>query len=176
MATTKWTLDPVHSELQFKIRHLMISNVTGDFKKFDGTVETEGDDLTTAKVQFSADVNSINTNNEQRDGHLKSADFFDVEKHPEIKFEGAGMAKKDEENYTMTGNLTMKDATLPVTLDVVFGGIGKDAYGRTKAGFTIAGKLNRKDYGLSWTALTEAGGLALGDEVKIHAEVQFVKG
>ncbi len=175
MATSKWVLEPAHSELQFKIRHLMISNVSGSFNKFDGSVETEGDDLTTAKVNFTIDADSISTNNEQRDGHLKSGDFFDVATHPSITFEGAGMQKVGDEDYKMNGNLTMHGVTHPVALNVEFGGIAKDPWGNTKAGFTVEGKINRKDFGLAWNAPTEAGGLLVGEEVKISANVQFVK-
>ncbi len=175
MATSKWVLEPAHSELHFKIRHLMISNVSGSFGKLDGSVETEGDDLTTAKVNFSVAVDSISTNNEQRDGHLKSGDFFDAATYPAITFESNGMTKVDDENYTVTGNLTMHGVTKPVSLNVEFGGIAKDPYGNTKAGFSIEGKLNRKDFGLSWNAPTEAGGLMVGEDVKISASVQFVK-
>ncbi len=175
MATSKWVLEPAHSELQFKIRHLMISNVSGSFNKFDGSVETEGDDLTTAKVNFTIDADSISTNNEQRDGHLKSGDFFDVATHPSITFEGTGMEKVGDEDYKMNGNLTMHGVTHPVALNVEFGGIAKDPWGNTKAGFTVEGKINRKDFGLAWNAPTEAGGLLVGEEVKISANVQFVK-
>ena len=175
MATAKWALEPAHSELQFKIRHLMISNVTGSFQKFDATVETEGDDLTTAKVTFSADVDSISTNNEQRDGHLKSPDFFDVASHPKLSFESTSFEKKDGESYKLNGNLTMHGVTHPVSLDVEHGGVVKDPWGNTRTGFEINGKLNRKDWGLSWNNPTDTGGLMLGEDVKIHANVEFVK-
>ncbi len=176
MATTTWTLDPAHSELQFKIRHLMITNITGSFNKFEGTVETEDTDLTTAKINFTIHVDSINTNNEQRDGHLKSGDFFDAASHPAITFVSDVMAKVDDENYAVAGNLTMHGVTNPVTLNAEFGGIVKDAWGNTRAGFTVEGKLNRKDFGLVWNAPTEAGGVMVGEDVKIHANVQFIKG
>src|ERR1700748_326371 len=122
METTKWVLEPTHSEIQFKVRHMMISNVTGNFNKFNATVETEGDDLTTAKVHFTAVIDSISTNNEQRDGHLKSADFFDAASHPELKFEGTGMEKVNEDEYKLHGNLTMRGVTKPVTLKAEYGG------------------------------------------------------
>lgn len=175
MATTNWALEASHSEVQFKVRHMMISNVTGHFNKFDATVVTEGDDVTTANVQFSADVNSVSTNNEQRDGHLKSADFFDAGSHPQITFTGSGMEKASDDTYKMHGQLTMRGVTHPVTLNVEFGGIAKDPWGNVRAGFTVEGKLNRKDYGLAWTAITEAGGIVVGDEVKLMANVEFVK-
>ncbi|OSZ78186.1 hypothetical protein CAP35_07960 [Chitinophagaceae bacterium IBVUCB1] len=175
MATTNWALDASHSELQFKVRHMMISNVTGEFQQFNGTVTTEGDDFTTANIQFTADVNSITTKNEQRDGHLKSADFFDAANHPEMKFESTKLEKQDEASYKLHGNLTIRATTLPVTLDVEYGGTIKDPWGNTRSGFVVEGKINRKDYGLNWSALTEAGGLVVSDDVKIHAAVEFVK-
>lgn len=176
MATTKWTLDASHSEIQFKVRHMMISNVSGEFQKFDASVETEGDDFTTAKINFTADVDSITTKNEQRDGHLKSPDFFDAANHPQLKFEGTKLEKVDDESYKLHGNLTIRETTKPVTFDVEYGGTIVDPWGATRAGFTIDGKVNRKEYGLQWQALTEAGGLVVGDDVKIHANVEFVKG
>ncbi len=175
MANTKWVLEPSHSELQFKIRHLMIANVTGNFKKFEGTVETDGDNLETAKINFSADVDSITTHNEQRDGHLKSPDFFDVASHPSINFESTSFTKEDEENYKLHGNLTMHGVTLPVSLNVEYGGTIKDPWGNIRSGFTVEGKINRKDFGLSWNAPTEAGGLMVGEDVKVHASMEFVK-
>ena len=175
MATTKWVLEPTHSELQFKIRHLMISNVTGSFSKFEGAVETEDDNLETARINFTTDVNSLSTNNEQRDGHLKSADFFDVASHPTITFESTSFQKESGENYKLNGNLTMHGVTKPVTLDVEHGGVIKDPWGYTRTGFTVEGKINRKDFGLSWNAATETGGVMLGEDVKLHANVEFVK-
>lgn len=174
MSTTKWALDPTHSEVSFKIKHMMISNVSGNFKAFNASGETQGDDFTTAKVSFNADVNSITTNNEQRDGHLKSADFFDTEKYPHLKFETTKI-EKDGDDYIVNGNLTIRDVTKPVKLKAELGGIAKDPYGNTKAGFTLEGKINRKDFGLTWSAVTEAGGIVVSDDVKLYAEVQFVK-
>jgi polyisoprenoid-binding protein YceI len=175
MSTTKWALDATHSEVQFKVKHLMISNVTGFFKKFEGTVETEGDDFTTAKIHFSADVDSINTNNEQRDGHLKTGDFFDAAAHPQIKFESAKLEKISTENYKLHGNLNMKGVSKAVVLDVDFGGIAKDPYGNTRAGFTVNGKINRQDFGVSFNGVTETGGLLLGNDISIHSNIEFIK-
>ena len=175
METTKWALETTHSEVQFKVRHMMISNVTGHFEKFAATVETEGDYLTSAKVHFTADVDSIATNNEQREAHLKSADFFDADNHSQVIFESTKMVKTGENKYKLYGNLTMRGNTHPIALDVEHGGTIKDPYGLTRCGFTVDGKVNRKDYGLTWNALTEAGGMVVSDEVKIHANVQFVK-
>ena len=175
MASTKWVLDPTHSDLQFKIKHLMITNVTGTFGQLSGDVTAEGDDFSNAAVNFTIGADSINTNNEQRDGHLKSPDFFDVAAHPEITFASTNLAKKGGDDYTLEGNLTMHGVTKPVSLDVEFGGIQQDPYGQTKAGFEVSGKINRKDFGLSWGAVTETGGVMLGDDVKLTANVQFVK-
>ncbi len=174
MATTKWVLDPMHSELQFKIRHLMITNVTGQFTQFSAEAETDGDDMSTMKIGFSADAASVNTGNEQRDGHLKGADFFDVEKYATLTFASTKVVK-DGDDYTVEGNLSMHGETKPVTLNVEFGGIQQDPYGQTKAGFEVTGKINRKDFGLSWGAVTETGGVMLGDDVKLTANVQMVK-
>ncbi len=174
MAIT-WKVDPMHSDVQFKIRHLMVTNVTGSFKKFDVTAETETDDFRTAKnIVFTADIDSINTNDEQRDAHLKGADFFEAEKHPQLKFTSASYQKNSEE-VTLTGDLTMKGVTKPVTLNVEYGGSVVDPYGRSKAGFTVTGKISRKDFGLTWGAVTEAGNVVLGDDVKFTCEIQLVK-
>lgn len=175
MTTTKWGLDPTHSEIGFKIKHMMISNVTGQFTKFNVNAETEGDDFSKAKINFNADVNSINTNNEQRDGHLKSPEFFDAEKFPTVSFESTSIEKKNDEEYKLKGNLTIKDVTKPVELHVNHGGIGKDPWGNTKAGFTLEGKINRKDFGLTWNAALETGGVLVNDELKIFSEIQLAK-
>ncbi len=175
METTKWGLDSAHSDITFKVKHMMIANVTGSFTKFNVDATTEGNDFSKAKINFTADAASINTNNEQRDGHLKSPDFFDAEKFPNLKFESISMQKKSDEDYTLNGNLTIKDVTKPVTLEVNFGGIGNDPYGNTKAGFSITGKINRKDFGLTWNAALEAGGVMVGEELKIHSEIQLAK-
>ncbi|EHQ24254.1 YceI family protein [Mucilaginibacter paludis] len=175
MATTKWVLDPMHSEVQFKIKHLVISTVTGSFKKFEGSVETEGDTFEGATVEFALDVDSIDTNQEQRDGHLKSAEFFDAEKYPKISFKSTSLEKVDDEDYKLNGDLTIKDVTKPVSLDVEFGGTATDFYGNLKAGFEIKGKINRKEFGLVWDGVTEAGSIVLGEDVKLTINVQFAK-
>ena len=174
MATTKWVLDPMHSEVQFKIKHLVISTVTGAFKKFDGSAETEGDSFDNAQVRMSLDVDSIDTNQDQRDQHLKADDFFSVAAYPNITFESTGLAKSGSD-YKLTGNLTIKDVTKPVTLDVEYGGTATDFYGNTKAGFEVSGKINRKDFGLTWEGITEAGSIVVSDEVKLLASLQFAK-
>jgi polyisoprenoid-binding protein YceI len=175
MATTKWTLDPTHSELGFKIRHLMITNVSGTFKTFSAEAETEDLDFTTARVSLTADMNSISTNNEQRDGHLRNADFFETDKHPQLTFRSTKLEKKDAETFILHGDLTMKGITKPVKLDVEFNGLTKDPWGGERAGFVVTGKINRTEWGLSFNAALETGGLMLGEDVKISAEVQLVK-
>lgn len=172
---TKWKLDPTHSELGFKVKHMMITNVSGSFEKFDVNVETDGTDFSAAKIDFTADTDSISTGNADRDNHLKTGDFFDAASYPVIRFVSSRMEKKDDENYTMKGDLTIRDVTKPVTLNVEFGGIGKDPWGNEKAGFTITGKINRTEYKLNWNAALETGGILVGEEVKIHAEIQLVK-
>ncbi len=175
MATTKWTIDTTHSEVQFKVKHMMISTVTGYFSQFDSTVETEGDDFTTAKVQFTADLNSISTNNEQRDAHLKTSDFFDAENHPQIRFEGSRLEKKDDEHFILHGDLTIRGITKPMQLDVTYGGVIEDPWGNTRAGFTVEGKIKRKEFGLHWDNVTEAGGIVVSDDVRMLVNAEFVK-
>lgn len=175
MSTTKWVIDPSHSNIGFKVKHLMISTVSGEFGSYSGTLTTEGDSFEGASVEFSADVNSINTGNEQRDGHLKSPDFFDADNHPAITFKSNGFTKKGDDEYEMTGDLTIRGVNKPVKLAVEFAGIVQDPYGNTKAGFSINGKINRKDFGLAWSAVTEAGSVVVGEEVRLVMEVQLLK-
>lgn len=176
MATTKWAFDITHSDIQFKIKHLMISTVTGQFTKFEGAVETDGDDFSTAKATFAADINSISTNNEQRDAHLRNGDFFDAENHPQLTFTSDKIEKRDAENYKIYGTLTMKGVSKPIILEGEFGGIlAKDPWGLTRVGFAITGKLSRKDFGVSFGLVTDAGGVGLGEEVKLLVNAQFVK-
>lgn len=172
---TSWKIDPAHSEIQFKVRHLMVTNVTGYFRKFDLTVETETDDFNTAKkIEFTADLDSIETNNEQRDTHLKSDDFFNAEKFKQLKFSGKEYQSDDDE-ATLEGALTIRDVTKPIKLKVDFGGSVVDPYGQTKAGFTVTGKISRKEYGLTWNAVTEAGQVVVSDDIRILCEIQLVK-
>lgn len=173
--TTKWVLDPTHSEILFKVKHLMITNVKGEFRKKQGEVIAKGNDFSQAAVNLVIDAASIDTNEDGRDGHLRSGDFFDVENHKQITFEGTSFKKLDEENYQLKGMLTIKGVSKEVTLDVEFGGINKDPWGNEKAGFSVNGKINRKDWGLNWNAALETGGVLVSEEVKISAEVQFVK-
>ena len=176
MATTNWILDPSHSEVEFKIKHMMISNVSGQFRKFECTVQTEGEDFMTAKVAFSADVDSITTGSDQRDGHLKSPDFFDAAKFPAVKFVNTKYENVDNDgSYEVYGDLTIHGVTKNVKLDAEFGGVIKDPWGNTRAGITISGKINRKEFGLTWSGATETGSLIVSDEVRIHVALEFVK-
>lgn len=175
MSTTKWSLDPTHSELGFKIKHLMISNVSGSFTKFDVQTETSSDDFRDAQVVANVNVSSINTSNGQRDEHLRNADFFEVQTHPNLVFKSTKVEKLNSENFSLYGDLTIKDITKPVKLAVEFNGIAKDAWGNIKAGFTINGKINRKDFGITYNAVMETGGVMLGEEVKINGDIQLVK-
>jgi polyisoprenoid-binding protein YceI len=176
MATKKWVVDPTHSEIQFKIKHLMITNVTGSFNIFNVNAETEDEDFTKAKISFTADTASVSTGNEQRDGHLTSADFFDAEKFPQIKFTATKYENVDNDgSYELYGDLTIKEVTKAIKLSVEFGGIAKDPWGNTKAGFTISGKINRKDFGLTWNAATETGGVLVSEEVRINCEIQLIE-
>lgn len=172
---TLWGLDASHSEVHFKIKHLMISTVTGTIGSFEGRVETSGDDFSAARVFFSADAASISTGDAQRDGHLASADFFLAEEHPKITFESTSFEKTGDHSYVMKGNLNIRGISKPVSLNVEYSGIAKDPWGNTKAGFTIDGRINRKDWGLNWNAALEAGGFLLADEVRILCEVQLAK-
>jgi len=172
---TKWTLDPTHSELVFKVRHMMITNVKGEFRKFDASILSDGADFTKSSIDVTIDAASIFTNEDKRDGHLKSADFFDVENFSTLTFKGISFKKAGEDEYKLTGELTIKGVSKEVELDVEFGGINKDPWGNEKAGFSVEGKINRKDFGLNWNAALETGGVLVSEEVKISAEVQFVK-
>lgn len=172
---TKWAIDPTHSEVQFKVKHLVISTVTGTFNKFDGHIETESEDFTDAKIHFEIDVNSIDTNQEQRDGHLKSPDFFDAGKYPKIVFNSTSFKKVKGDQYKLTGALTIKDVTKQVELDVEYGGSATDPYGNNKVGFEVTGKINRKEFGLNWNAITEAGAIVVADEIKININIQAAK-
>ena len=166
---TKWNLDTTHSEITFKVRHMMISNVKGAFNTFTAEVEAEDDTFKNAKVSATIQTDSIDTNNADRDTHLKSADFFNVEQNPTITFESDSLADD------VTGHLTINGVTKPVQLEVEFGGINQDPWGNTKAGFTFEGKIKRSDFGLNWNAALETGGVIVSDEVKISGELQFVK-
>lgn len=174
MATTKWAIDPTHSEIGFKVKHMMFTNVSGKFGIYDATIATENDNFENAVIEFSADIDSINTNNTDRDNHLKSGDFFDAENHPKLTFKASSFAK-DGEDYELTGDLTLRGVTKSVKFPVEFSGLMKDPWGNTKAGLNISGKINRKDWGLNWNSALETGGVLVGEEVKLNIELQLAK-
>lgn len=171
---TNWLIDPMHSEVHFKVKHLVISTVTGTFKSFEGSLETSKADFQDAIIQFSMDVNSIDTNQEHRDVHLKSADFFDAEQFPKISFKSTSFVKNGDD-YVLTGDLTVKNVTKQVKLDVEFGGVATDFYGNEKAGFEVSGKISRKEFGLTWEGITEAGAIVVGDDIKLSMNIQLAK-
>jgi polyisoprenoid-binding protein YceI len=172
---TTWKIDTTHSEIGFKIKHLVISTVSGKFTSFEGKLEGEPGDLKNAKISFTADIDSIHTGNEQRDGHLKSADFFDAAKYSKLTFVSTKIEQKDGSEYKVTGDLTIRNVTKSVTLNAEFGGVQNNFYGQTVAGFEITGKINRQDFGLTWSAVTEAGGIVVSDEVKLAINTELVK-
>lgn len=170
MKNTNWTLDSTHSEIAFKVKHMMISTVTGHFEDFEASAKTDGDDFNNASIEFWAKTDSINTKNEDRDGHLKSDDFFNSEKYPKMQF-----VSKSFTGSQLIGDLTIRDITKEVTLDAELNGIAVDPYGQTKAGFEITGEINRKDFNLTWSAVTEAGNIVVSDKVKLVIDVQLIK-
>ena len=174
-AKTTWVIDPTHSEIAFKVKHLMISNVKGSFSEFSGQVVTDGDDFSTAEISFQINPASISTGVADRDGHLKSPDFFDVEKFTEITFTSGKLSKTGDDEFTLSGNLAIKGVIQHVKLEVEFGGLMTDPWGNEKAGFNLNGKINRKDFGLTWNAALEAGGVLVGDEIRISCDVELAK-
>lgn len=174
-AQQQWTIDPMHSEIKFSVKHLMISKVSGSFGQFSANAMMQNADLTKASVTFEAEINSIQTGNEQRDGHLKSADFFDAENFPSLSFTSSEITQKNDETYTMKGILKIKAVEKEVSLEVVKNGTMVDFYGNTKMGLEIRGKINRKEFGLNWSATTEAGGIVVSDEVKLEIEIQMME-
>lgn len=170
----KWSVDPVHSVIEFKVRHLMIAHAKGSFKTFDASIYTTGKDFTTAEIDFWIDASSINTSDEKRDEHLKSAEFFDVDKHKQITFKSSTIGKAGADGmHELWGELTMVGITKNVKLNVEFGGISKDPWGNEKAGFAITGKINRSDWGLVWNAPMETGGFLVSEEVTISCEIEL---
>jgi polyisoprenoid-binding protein YceI len=167
---TVWNIDTTHSEINFKVKHMMISTVSGSFEKFDGKVETSNEDFKNGNFSFSAEIDSVNTNNKDRDKHLKSEEFFGAEKKPKLTF-----ISKSFDGDKMVGDLTIKGVTKEVTLDAEYNGTAVDPYGQTKAGFEFEGNINRKDFGLTWSAVTEAGSVVVSDKVKLIASLQFIK-
>jgi polyisoprenoid-binding protein YceI len=175
IAATSWAIDQAHSEVSFKVKHLMISNVKGTFGQFEGSVITAGNDFNDAEIDFKLNASSIHTGDAQRDGHLKGSDFFDAENYPFISFKSTSMTKLNDDHYSLTGHLTIKDKTLPVTLKAEYGGTMKDPWGNEKSGFTVSGKINRKDWGLNWNAALETGGVLVSEEVALNADIQLLK-
>lgn len=176
MSTTTWKLDPAHTQIEFKVKHMMFTTVTGTFTNFGADVVTEGENFMSAKISFYAETASITTHSEQRDAHLRSADFFESEKYPRMTFSATGFRMVDNDgSYEMIGDLTIRDITKSVKLGVEFGGILKNPWGQEVAGFTISGKINRKDWNLNWNAALEAGGFLVSDDVRIQCEVQLLK-
>ena len=174
-AQTTWMIDNSHSQVMFTVSHLVISEVTGSFKGFTGTISATKPDFTDAKIEFNVDVNTVNTDNEMRDNHLKGDDFFNAGKYPKMTFKGTGLKKVSGNKYTLSGELTIRDVTKPITLDVTYFGTTNDPWGNTKAGFKIKGKINRFDYNLKWNTLTEAGGAVVGEEVEIVCNLELAK-
>lgn len=175
LVRTKWAIDTAHSEVLFKVRHLVISTVTGKFDKFEGSMSASADDFSDAEIEFSADANSVNTNNADRDAHLKSAEFFDAANHPKIMFRSRNVRKTGDNEYVVNGDLTIRGVTKNIDLQVEYGGSTKDPWGNTKAGFEISGKVNRKEFGLTWNALTESGGMVVADEVKLQLNIEMMR-
>ncbi|MGC4042004.1 MAG: YceI family protein [Flavobacterium sp.] len=175
MSTTKWIIDPTHSEIGFRVRHMMFSNVSGKFQKFESTIETEGDNFEKSTIRFNADVASITTGNADRDTHLLSPDFFDTAKYPKIIFNAESFAKKNDGEYILTGSLEMHGTTKTISLPIEYSGLLKDPWGNIKAAFAIDTRINRKDWGLNWNSVLETGGLLVSDEVRLVIELQFIK-
>jgi len=173
---TKWNIDAAHSEITFKVKHLVISTVTGKFKEFDASIETDNEDFENATISFEAAIDSIDTGNEDRNNHLKSDDFFNAAEFPTMKFTSTSFKKTGIGEYKLIGDLTIRDNTKTIELDAEYGGTVVDPYGNTKAGFEVTGKINRKDFGLKWGAVTEAGSVVVSDEVKLNLNVQFTLG
>ncbi|MCB0729452.1 MAG: YceI family protein [Ignavibacteriae bacterium] len=174
-AQTSWGLDKSHSKIGFSVVHLVISEVEGQFNEYDVKVTSNGDDFDGASVEFSADVNSIDTDNEKRDNHLKSDDFFNAEQFPKMTFVSTSFSKEDDKNYKLVGDLTIRDVTKEVELDVVYNGMVKDPWGNTKAGFKATGAINRFDYNLKWNAALETGGLVVGEDVNLIINLELAK-
>ncbi len=172
---SQWKIDAAHSEIKFKAKHLVISTVTGHFAKYDATVKTDKDDFSDAQISFEADVNSIVTNNDQRDGHLKSPDFFDVDNYPKLKFVSKSVKKISDSKFELAGDLTIRDVTKEITLDVTYNGRTGGLGNTEVAGFEMTGKLNRFEYGLKWNALTEAGNVVVGETINIEITAELIK-
>jgi len=175
MAASTWNLDKSHSGITFSVRHMMITNVRGSFNDFDASVSADPADLASLEASLTIDVNSIDTKDESRDGHLKSADFFNAEQFPQISFKKTSLVSKGGEDYALTGDLTIAGVTKSVTLNTEISGPAKDPWGNTKFGVVADGAINRSEFGLSWNAALETGGFLVGDAIKIHIELEFAQ-
>jgi polyisoprenoid-binding protein YceI len=175
MTNTKWTVDPTHSAIEFSVKHMMIAKVKGSFNKFEANILANPSDLTTAEIDFTVDVASIDTRNADRDNHLRSADFFDVEKNPTLTFQSTKIVKTNEDEYDVTGNVTLNGITQEETFAITFEGQGKDPWGNEKAGFSGKGKVKRSDYGLTYNAALETGGVLIGDQITLTIEIEVAK-
>ncbi len=175
MSTTKWVIDPTHSEIGFKVKHMMFTNVSGKFSKFDATIEAEDNDFENAKIEFTGAIDSVTTGNADRDTHLLSPDFFDVAQFPEIKFSATSFTKINEGEYELVGDLTLHGVTKSVKLAAEYGGLMKDPWGNTKMALALEGKINRKDWGLNWNSALETGGVLVSEEVRLNIELQFLQ-
>ena len=175
MENSHWAIDPTHSEIGFKVKHMMFTNVSGKFNSFEATIQNEDNNFETSKINFSADTTSVDTNNADRDSHLKSADFFDVDNFPKLSFVSTDVKKINEGEYKTSGDLTIKDVTKSIVLDVEYSGLMTDPWGNTKIGLSLNGKINRKEFGLTWNSTLEAGGVLVGEEIKLVSEIQFIK-
>lgn len=175
METTKWSIDNLHSEIGFKVKHMMITNVSGKFAQFNGNVQTEGNDVSTGKFEFSAAIDSIDTGVADRDAHLKSGDFFDAASYPNLIFKSSGIQKISDDELVIEGHMTIRDITKPIALKAEISDVVVDPYGQTKFGISVSGKIKRSEYGLTWNAVTEAGNIVVSDDIKLHGEVQFIK-
>lgn len=176
MTIEKWVIDADHSLVEFSVKHMMIAKVRGNFEKFDANITADSSDLTTAAIEFTIDTASIHTKNEDRDNHLRAADFFDVESYPNITFKATEITKVSGDDYKVSGDVTIKDITRPETFEVTFEGEGKDPWGNTKAGFSAKTKISRSDYGLTYNAALETGGVLIGDQITINIELEASKG
>lgn len=175
VAQTKWNFDASHTDIGFEVDHMVISSVDGEFEKFDGTVVTNGENFESTDISFTVDVASINTNNEQRDNHLRSDDFFNAEKYPKMTFESKSMEKVGDNKYKLVGDLTIRDVTKEVVLEVDYQGMVTDPWGNTRVGFKVEGTINRFDFNLKWNKLLETGGLVVGEDVTISLDVELIK-
>lgn len=175
MSKTIWKIDPAHSEIGFKVKHMMFTTVSGHFDKFSAEVETEGENFDSATINFTAETESINSNNADRDKHLRSVDFFEPEKYPHLTFKSTSMKKVNDDKYIITGVMTIKDVSKEIQLDADYSGLMKDPWGQTRAAFTLDTKINRKDFGLNWNAMLETGGVLVSDDVRILCDIQLIK-